>query len=50
MKCYIVIKNLGGATYFDVDPQKSITSELLRVLKENYIELDEGDKIEFISE
>jgi hypothetical protein len=52
MKCYIVIKNSIGCDIatFEVDEKKPIANELIRVLKENFVILYEGDTIHFISE
>jgi len=51
MKYYIVITNSVGCEIasFEVDGKKPIASELVRIIKEEYIFLCEGDKIEFIS-
>lgn len=49
-KGYIVIKNFAGELgRYEVDINKSISHELVRVLEKEQIVLEEGDRIEFES-
>jgi hypothetical protein len=52
MKGYVVISNCynSGADRYEVDTDKPIAQELVRVLVENSIILYEDDKITFESE